>query len=40
MVFYGSTWLRQDLARPAIANDFFQKSLARGLFTVGYASIY
>jgi hypothetical protein len=27
-VFYGTTWLRQDCARPAIASDFFQKSLA------------
>jgi len=31
-VLYGPTWLRQDCARPAIASDFFQKSLAQGLY--------
>jgi len=30
-VFYGATWLSQDCARPAIASDLFQKSLAQGL---------
>jgi branched-chain amino acid transport system substrate-binding protein len=44
-VFYGVTWLRQDCARPAIASDFFQKSLAQGLFLespwgIGYANAF
>jgi hypothetical protein len=34
-VFCGATWLRQDCARPAIASDFFQKSLAQGLTLLG-----
>jgi hypothetical protein len=32
--FCGKTWLRQDFARPALSNDFFQKSLAQGLHLV------
>jgi len=37
-VLYGATWLRQDCARPAIASDFFQKSLAQGLLTFALAA--
>ena len=37
LFFYGSTWLRQDFARPAIANDFLQKSLAQGLDVIDEA---
>ena len=33
-VFCGATWRRQDCARPAVARDFFQKSLAQGLSVV------
>jgi len=34
LVLYGANGFGQDCARPAIASDFFQKSLAQGLVSV------